>query len=335
MDAAVNTINYNERFITKVVKEISSKFNFNVIQQRVITDILYKCTQNVEILLLEKEAGDFLTYIDMYVNSMRLEGLSELTIKNKKYTLKALNEYLEKDIHKVTIADLKMYILKKQSECKNNTLNGIIVTIKTFFKFLCEEGYLENNPAYKLKKVKEEKRLKKSVNEVTFEQIRLACKNKRDRAIIEFAYATGVRVSELVNINISDLDFYSNSLKVIGKGNKERIVLFSEISKYYIKQYLDERKDTNPALFVGNKKPYNRLSQRAVQKIFSNLKKDLGLNIPLHPHILRHTFATKLAATADITVVQKLLGHSSINTTMVYAEINDDKVNYQYKASKL
>ena len=335
MDAVVNTVNYNERFIANVVKEISVKFNYNIIQQRALTDILYKCTRNVTVILLEDEEGNFKTYIDVYVNSIRLEGLSDETIKNKMYTLNALNEYLEKDIHKVTIADLKMYILKKQSECKSNTLNSIITTIKTFFKFLVEEGYIENNPAYKLKKVKEEKRLRHSVNEVTFEQIRLACKNKRDRAIVEFAYATGVRVSELVNINISDLDFYSNSLKVIGKGNKERIVLFSEISKYYIKQYLDERKDTNSALFVGNKKPYNRLSQRAVQKIFSNLKKDLGLNIPLHPHILRHTFATKLAATADITVVQKLLGHENINTTMIYAEVNEEKISYQYKASKL
>lgn len=335
MDAAVNTINYNERFITKVAREISDKFNFNIIQQRVITDILYKCTQNVEILLLEKEAGDFLTYIDMYVNSMRLEGLSELTIKNKKYTLKALNEYLEKDIHKVTIADLKMYILKKQSECKNNTLNGIIVTIKTFFKFLCEEGYLENNPAYKLKKVKEEKRLRHSVNEITFEQIRLSTKNKRDRAIIEFAYASGLRLSELVNVNISDLDFYSNSLKVIGKGNKERVVLFSSIAKYYIQQYLDTRCDNNPALFTTNKKPYNRLSNRAIQKIFSNIGKELHLDAPLHPHILRHTFATKLAETADITVAQKLLGHKDLSTTMLYTEVNEDKISYQYKASKL
>lgn len=335
MNLAINEVLYNERFIANVTNEITNQFGFNIIQQQVITDILYKCTRNVAITLLEEEEGDFLTYLDIYVNSMRLEGLSEETIKNKKYTLNALNSYLEKDISKITIADLKMYILKKQSECKGNTLNSIIVTIKTFFKFLHEEGYIENNPAFKLKKVKEEKRLKKSLNEITFEQVRLACKNKRDRAIIEFAYATGVRVSELVNINISDLDFYSNSLKVIGKGNKERIVLFSEVSKYYIKQYLDERKDTNPALFVSNKKPYNRLSQRTVQKIFSNLKEYLGLDIPLHPHILRHTFATKLASTADITVVQKLLGHENVNTTMIYAEINNDKINYQYKASKL
>ena len=228
-----------------------------------------------------------------------------------------------------------MYILKKQSECKNNTLNNIIVTIKTFFKFLFEEGYLENNPAYKLKKVKEEKRLRHSVNEITFEQIRLAAKNKRDRAIIEFAYTSGLRLSELVNANISDLDFYSNSLRVIGKGNKERIVLFSEIAKYYLKQYLDTRCDDNPALFVTSKKPYKRLSNRSIQKIFSNIGKELHLDIPLHPHILRHTFATKLAETADITVVQKLLGHTNINTTMLYAEVNDDKISYQYKTSKL
>lgn len=335
MNTAVNEVNYNERFIIKAVREISEQFGFNVIQQRVLNNILYKCTQNVEILLLEKEEGDFLTYIDIYVNSMRLEGLSEKTIRNKKYTLKALNTYLRKDISKISIADLKMYILKKQTECKPNTLNGIIVTIKTFFKFLYEEGYIENNPSYKLKKVKEEKRLRKSVNEITFEQIRLACKNKRDRAIVEFTYATGLRVSELVNVNISDLDFYSNSLKVVGKGNKERVVLFSDIAKYYIQQYLDTRNDNNPALFISNKSPYNRLSQRTIQKIFSEIGKSLHLDISLHPHILRHTFATKLASTADITVVQKLLGHEDINTTMIYAEVNKEKISYQYKASKL
>ena len=184
-------------------------------------------------------------------------------------------------------------------------------------------------------KVKEEKRLRKSVNEITFEQIRLACKNKRDRAIVEFTYATGLRVSELVNVNISDLDFYSNSLKVVGKGNKERVVLFSDIAKYYIQQYLDTRNDNNPALFISNKSPYNRLSQRTIQKIFSEIGKSLHLDISLHPHILRHTFATKLASTADITVVQKLLGHEDINTTMIYAEVNKEKISYQYKASKL
>ena len=139
----------------------------------------------------------------------------------------------------------------------------------------------------------------------------------------------------MVNVNISDLDFYSNSLKVIGKGNKERVVLFSDISKYYLQQYLDTRCDDNPALFTTNKKPYNRLSNRAIQKIFSDIGKELHLDAPLHPHILRHTFATKLAETADITVVQKLLGHKDLSTTMLYAEVNEDKISYQYKASKL
>lgn len=334
MDAAVNTINYNERFITKAVKEISSKFNFNIIQQRVLNDILYKCTQNVEITALEKEEGDFLTYIDIYANSMQLEGLAPGTIRNKCYSLKELNRYLEKDINKISVADLKMYILHKQSNCKQSTLNTIITTIKAFFSFLCDEGYIETNPSRKLKKVKEEKRLRKSLSDVTLEQVRLACNNKRDRALIEFAYSSGLRVSELAKLDIKDLDFSSNKLSVVGKGNKERNVMFSDIAKFYIKQYLDERTDNDPALFVSVKKPYKRIGKRAIEKRFTKIKDLLNMK-ELYPHLLRHTFATKLASTADITVVQKLLGHTNINTTMLYAEVNDDKVNYQYKASKL
>ena len=110
--------------------------------------------------------------------------------------------------------------------------------------------------------------------------------------------------------------------------------MFSDIAKFYLKQYLNERKDNNTALFVGIKKPHNRMSTRAVEKIFEKIKEKLNVN-KLYPHLLRHTFATKLASTADITVVQKLLGHININTTMLYAEVNEDKISYQYKASKL
>lgn len=334
MNTVENTVNYNERFITKAVREISDKFHFNVIQQKALSNLLYKCTQNVEMKLLNEEDGDFLTYIDIYANSMKLEGLSEETIKNKCYTLKALNRYLEKDINKISVADLKMYILHKQTTCKSNTLNTIITTIKSFFNFLYNEGYLDINPSRKLKKVKEEKRLRKSLNDVSLEQVRLACSNKRDRALIEFTYSTGLRVSELVKLNINDLDFTSNRFSVVGKGNKERNVMFSDIAKFYLKQYLNERKDNNTALFVGIKKPHNRMSTRAVEKIFEKIKEKLNVN-KLYPHLLRHTFATKLASTADITVVQKLLGHTNINTTMLYAEVNEDKISYQYKASKL
>ena len=183
--------------------------------------------------------------------------------------------------------------------------------------------------------MKEETRLKHSLNEVVFEHVRLNCKNSRDRAIVEFLYATGLRVAELVSLNRSDIDPNANTLKVIGKGNKQRVIIYSDISKFYLNEYLKTRTDDNDALFVSTKRPYNRLSTRGVQKIFQNLKKDLGLSGDFSPHILRHTFATRLAATADITTVQKLLGHTNINTTLVYAEINNDKIAYEYKNSKL
>lgn len=330
-----NNKSYNEIFISKAAKEISEQFNFNIIQQKALIDTLYKCTNNLQIIQLHPSEGDFLAYIDVYLNSKRLEGLSEETLKNKRYILLELNRYLEKNIENVSISDLKMYILYKQNSCISSSLNRIIVCIKEFFKFLYEDEYIQYNPACKLKKSKEEKRLRKSLNQITFEEIRLSCDNTRDRALIEFCYASGVRVAELVKINKDDLDFTSNTLHVIGKGNKERVVIFSDICKFYLLKYLDERSDNNPALFVSTKKPYNRLGRRGIEKIFERIKKRLGLTIKLSPHILRHTYATRLAETADITTVQQLLGHVNLNTTMIYAELNQDKIAFQYKNSKL
>ena len=335
MNIAINEATYNERFILKATNEISKQFGFNIIQERALYDTLYRCTRNIEMYLLNTEEGDFYTYIDLYIKSKRLEGLQSNTLKNVRYKLVELNNYVGKKIDEITITDLKMYILHKQDECLPSAVNGIITCIKEFFKYLYDDEYIKTNPARKLKKMKEEKRLKHSLNEVVFEHIRLNCKNSRDRAIVEFLYATGLRVSELVSLNRSDIDPNANSLKVIGKGNKERFVIYSDIAKFYLQKYLSERKDDNDALFVSTKKPYNRLSTRGVQKIFEKIKKELGLSGDLSPHILRHTFATRLAATADITTVQKLLGHTNIDTTLIYAELSNDKVAYEYKKSKL
>lgn len=330
-----NKITYNERFIIKSVTSISKEFGFNLIQERALMNVLYQCTKNVEIFLIHEEEGDFYTYIDLYLKSKQLEGLQSGTLQNKKYMLLELNSYLSKAIENITIADLKMYVLYKQSKCKSTSLNGIIVCIREFFKFLYEEGYLESNPARKLKKLKEEKRLKHALNEVTFEKIRVNCKNSRDRALIELLYSSGLRVAELVSLNKSDITPGINTIKVIGKGQKERIVFYSDISKFYLEKYLSERTDDNEALFVSNKRPFKRLTTRGVQKIFERIKKDLNITEDFSPHILRHTFATRLASSADITTVQRLLGHSNINTTMIYAEISDEKISYEYKASKL
>lgn len=336
MSALENENNsYNERFVAKTSKKISGAFNFSLEDKIKLNDILYECIKNVDIILLEEDKGNFDEYIELYTASMELEGLSNLTIKHKVYTLQALNRYLNKNIKNVSLADLKMYILHKKAKCTTNTLNTIITTIKTFFKYLHNEGYLTKDPSDKIKKLKQEKRLKKIIDDITLEKIRLAANNKRDRAIIEFLYSTGARVSELVSVNTDDINLFENSITVIGKGNKERKLYFSNIARFYILDYLKTRNDTSEALFVSLKSPHNRICTRTVQHVFFNIGKKLELPVKLHPHMLRHLFATNLAASADITVVQKLLGHENINTTMIYADTNKDKISYQYKASKL
>lgn len=149
---------------------------------------------------------------------------------------------------------------------------------------------------------------------------------------MEFAFATGMRVSEIKNTNISDLDIANNRIITIGKGDKEREVYFSDKTKFYLDRYLKTRTDDNKALFVTLKKPYARLSTRTIEKIISDIKIKAGIDAKVTPHVLRHTMATKMIeGGADITTVQTILGHKNVTTTQIYAETSMDKVKYQYK----
>lgn len=178
------------------------------------------------------------------------------------------------------------------------------------------------------------KRLRRSLNIEELEKLRIACKDDRERAIIEFLFATGCRVSEVVDCNVNDLNFSDNSLKVIGKGNKERFVFFSDKTKVYINKYLNSRPKNNidDALFIYIKQPYKRLSKRAIELIVSNVAKRSELNKNVYPHLLRHTMATLgLQNGADIVTIQNLLGHSDPSTTQIYAENSIANIRHEYK----
>lgn len=296
---------------------------------------LYTLLANFEVTEKEKNIGSFSDAIDMYLKDMEFNNFSERTIKNRGYLLRKFDRFVQKEITDVSVFDLKAYVVHLQeTNIKARTINGYIAQIKAFFAWLHEEEYINKDIGKRVKKIKEPKRIKKPLTTIELEELRNGCKDDLERALVEFLYSTGMRISEVVSLNVSDLNFDKKNIYIVGKGNKERSVIFSDISKYYLQKYLNERKDNNPALFVSSKRPYSRLGKRGIEKIFERIKKKLGLS-ELYPHLLRHTMATRLAETADITTVQKLLGHSSLNTTMIYAEINEDKISYQYKNSKL
>lgn len=148
--------------------------------------------------------------------------------------------------------------------------------------------------------------------------------------------SSGIRVSELVNLNISDIDFDKNRINIIGKGDKERVVMFSDKAKYYICKYLNNRNDNNKALFISVRKPHSRIGKRRVEKIISDIKLNSNIDKKVTPHSFRHTMATNMIkAGANITTVQKLLGHSNINTTLLYTDINMNDISQEYQKYSL
>lgn len=220
-----------------------------------------------------------------------------------------------------------------QNSLKNTSIETEKSILKSFFGWLEDEEYIVKSPARKIKPTKVEKRLRNALDDEELEKLRDACKTPRQRALLEFIFSTGCRLSEVVNVNISDINWDECSLKVIGKGNKEREVQFSKKARLYLKKYLASRGDiSNPSLFITERKPFHRLGKRAIEREIAKIAEQAGMNKAVYPHLLRHTMATMgLRAGMPLPTVQKLLGHSDPATTEIYAEISNDMVKEEYR----
>ncbi len=327
-------MNYNEEFVVNTIGKLTLEFNFDWQQQRKVRDILYQSLYNYEVLSLEKALvkGDVEEKIVLYLKVKKLAGLSDSTLKNYYYTLIKLSHFINKPVGTINVNDLRMFIISTTEGLKASTRNSITSYVKSFFKWLEEEELIPKDPSRKLEQTKLPIRLRHSLTVVELERLRLACKDNRERALVEFIFATGCRVSEVVDTNICDLDFSSNTLHVIGKGDKERIVCFGDKTKLHLENYLKERQDNDPALFVSSRFPHDRIGRRGIEVIISKIAKRAGFEKSVFPHLLRHTMATLgLQSGADITIIQHLLGHTDPATTQIYAETSMENIKYEYK----
>jgi len=193
------------------------------------------------------------------------------------------------------------------------------------------EELIPKNPMTRIKSFKINKKdARHPLTLEELEKLRNACKTYREKAIVEFFFSSGCRISEAIQIDVNSLDMTHRCADVIGKGNKPRTLYFSIRARLMIEEYLKERKG-GTALFCCGRKPYARLGKRSIEKILQQLGERAGIVRRVHPHVLRHTFATHMLNSGmDITVIQKLLGHSSVGTTEIYAEINQDGVRREY-----
>lgn len=274
-----------------------------------------------------------LHYLQMYLESCEQTGKSSGTIELYRFHISHFLSYANKNITHINDDDIYSYLYnyRHQRPVSNSYLNQLRLVLNGFFKWLIKKRLLTSNPVDSIDPVKSQKKVKKPLSAKEVELLRSACASERDLAIIECLYSTAVRASELLQLNRADISFSKDDIVVLGKGNKERITYLNARSHIHLRNYLELRTDNNPALFVSNKAPHDRLTRRGLEDILKRLA--ISANVEnVHPHRFRRTSATDLLnAGMPIEQVQELLGHKSIETTRIYCTINQEAVKHNHK----
>ena len=267
-------------------------------------------------------------FLKMFLAAKRIEGCSERTIKYYRMTIQNLLSVVETNVRKITTEEIREYLsdYQKINNCSNVTIDNVRRNISSFFSWLEEEDYILKSPMKRIHKIKTKTVVKNTISDEGIEKLRDHCRERRDLAIIDLLYSTGIRVGELVNLNIDDIDLEGRECVVYGKGGKERRVYFDAKAKVHLKEYIENRCDNNEALFVTLDAPYDRLKISGVEIRLRNLGRQLNLE-KIHPHKFRRSMATRaIDKGMPIEQVQKILGHSQIDTTMQYAMVNQNNV---------
>lgn len=229
----------------------------------------------------------------------------------------------------MTTEDLRAYLSFYQSQngCSKVTVDNVRRNLSSFFSWLEEEDHILKSPIRRIHKIKSKTTVKETITDENIEKLRDGCVEARDLAIIDLLYSTGIRVGELVNLDIEDINFEERECIVYGKGDKERKVYFDARTKLHLQLYLQSRNDDNRALFVTLDKPHERLKISGVEIRLRKLNMER-----IHPHKFRRTMATRaIDKGMPIEQVQKLLGHQQIDTTMQYAMVNQTNVKMSHR----
>lgn len=317
-----------EEKIVKIINEMAEYLN--VSQMKKLQEVLLKSFSETE---TKKEEIKNEEYLQLFLEAKKIEGCSERTIQYYRTTVEKMLQHIPTAIRKITTEEIRKYLVEYQkiNHCSKVTVDNVRRNISSFFSWLEEEDYILKSPMRRIHKIKTKQQVKETISDEAIEQLRDFCKCKRDLAMIDLLYSTGIRVGELVNLNVSDINFEARECVVFGKGDKERKVYFDAKAKIHLQDYLTSRRDNNPALFVTLDAPYDRLKISGVEIRLRTLGRQLKME-KIHPHKFRRTMATRaIDKGMPIEQVQKLLGHSQIDTTMQYAIVNQTNVKTSHQ----
>lgn len=306
-----------------------------------LTALMPECAREIIKIMREYDVQTAQVYdrsnlprrVEAFLAAKRIDGCRPKTIKGYRERLKMFMTQCSKPVQAITTDDLREYLayLVDERHLMDNSVQAHINTLRSFFSWLVDEDNIRKSPMRKIKSLKIDKL--RSRHPLTAEQLELVrdgCRGYKEKALVEFLVSSGCRVSEVAGLRVDDIDWRDRKCKVIGKGNKERTVYFSVRAKLMLQLYIAERRG-GEALFASSRAPYEPLTDRGIEKMISKLGKRIGMERPLYPHLMRHTFASHaLNCGMELTIIQHLLEHSDPKTTLIYAEIDPIRVQYEY-----
>lgn len=283
---------------------------------------------------LSTEVNPIPQLVKIYLVVKKTEGLSDGTLENYMRILTTFFLQVKKSPQDIEAADIRMFIYayKQMHNISDRTLDKYRQMICWFFQWAHSEEYIQKNPAKSIKAIKHEIKERVALTQIELEYLRMACKTSREKAILEFMYSTGCRVSELIAVKLSDINWQEREVHLFGKGKKHRTSYLNAKCVVTLKEYLKTRNDECDFLFVTERRPYRSLSKEATEKIIRLLSEKSSITKRVTPHILRHTTATQAVNNGmAIEDVSKLLGHANVNTTLIYAKTSKEKVQNEHK----
>lgn len=317
-----------EEKLVKILNEMADYLNIS--QMKKLQETLLKHLAENE---AKTEEIPNVEYLKMFIDAKQIEGCSERTLQYYRVTIEHMLGSIETPIRKITTDEIRGYLVdyQKVNNCSKVTVDNVRRNMSSFFSWLEEEDYILKSPMRRIHKIKTKQPVKETITDEMIEKLRDNCTCVRDLAMIDLLYSTGIRVGELVGLNISDIDFEERECIVFGKGDKERRVYFDAKAKLHLQEYIESRTDDNPALFVTLDAPHARLKISGVEIRVRELGRKLNID-KIHPHKYRRTMATRaIDKGMPIEQVQKILGHSQIDTTMQYAIVNQNNVKVSHR----
>lgn len=273
------------------------------------------------------------TLTSSFISAKRIEGCSEKTLAYYENTISVTLIQINKNLKQLTTDDLRLYLTEYQEKHNSSrvTIDNIRRILSSFFSWLEDEGYIFKSPIRRIHKVKTDKVIKETYTDEELETLRDNSPTIRDLAMIDMLASTGMRIGEMVLLNKADINFAERECKVLGKGNKERIVYFDARTKLHLQQYLASRTDENEALFVSIRRPCERITIGGIESRLRKLGQNLNIH-KVHPHKFRRTLATMaIDKGMPIEQLQRLLGHQRIDTTLQYAMVKQSNVKLAHK----